>query len=164
MKITTIKVTASRTFNHPTERYANFRFAIGAEAQLDYGEDFTDAADSLRAQVENVAEIHKQEILREIAVQQEREELSAQIRLGEGMPELLPGQRRRLEEEEASGWSKKQLQRDIKFGEDLVAELPALRARLASLPLPALLPLPEIHPGHPDHPDTDEGDDRNLAH
>ncbi len=162
MKITTIKVTASRTFNHPTERYANFRFDISAKARLDPGEDFTYAVDCLRTDMENLAEGHKQEILREIQIRQEREELAANIRLAEGMPGLLPGWRKALDEEDRSPWGRDQLRGEIQHGEALIAELPALRARLAALPMFSLLPPPEIHPGHPDHPDTC-GDDRDLA-
>ena len=156
MIITKITATASRTFNHPTERYANFRFTIGAEAELDLGETMEEAADALRSHVENIAEGHKQQILKEIEHQRLREQLATAIRNAEAMPQQLLKWQEQLKDAGLSDYRSQDIADQIQDGQTLFAALPSFRKDLAAIPRPMLLPLPEIHPGHPDHPDTED--------
>jgi chromosome segregation ATPase len=66
MKVTAISVTAGRTFNHPFEQYANLRFDMHLDAQLEEGEEFLPAIQKLTAQAEELAEGHKQNLLKDI--------------------------------------------------------------------------------------------------
>lgn len=66
MKITEISVTAGRTFNHPYEQFANLRFDMHLNARLEDGEDPTEAIKALTAQTEELAEGHKQALLKDI--------------------------------------------------------------------------------------------------
>lgn len=68
MNITKVHMSARRTFNHPYEPYANFQFGYTVEAELDGPEDI----DDLRAHVETVAEVHKQDILHDLKLDRER--------------------------------------------------------------------------------------------
>jgi hypothetical protein len=63
MKITEIKVTAARTFNHPHEQYSNLRPAITMTASLDDVDDPDDATKALQAKAERLVEDHKQHLL-----------------------------------------------------------------------------------------------------
>ena len=157
MNITHLKVTASRTFNHPFERYANFRFSIELSGALDPGEDFREASVSLRHLAEEEAENHKFQILTELENHRQRRNLSEQIARARFMPERLAKLEQQLEAE-LPEYSRSHAEYEIKQGKALLESLPALEAELAALPTPELLPFPEIHPGHPDHPATDDGD------
>lgn len=66
MKVTAISVTAGRTFNHPFEQYANLRFDMHLNADLADGEDAVEAIKALTAQTEELAEGHKQALLKDI--------------------------------------------------------------------------------------------------
>ena len=68
MNITKVHMSARRTFNHPYEPYANFQFGYTVEAELDGPEDI----DDLRAHVETVAEVHKQDILHDLKLDRDR--------------------------------------------------------------------------------------------
>lgn len=74
MKITHITVSASRTFNHPHERYANFRFEIRQEAELSE-DDAEEARQALLISTERAAEAHKARILVELERVQQIEDL-----------------------------------------------------------------------------------------
>lgn len=54
MKITRIHASAGRTFNHPTEQYANFRFDLHFEAEIEDGEDPLEASRQLAAHAEEL--------------------------------------------------------------------------------------------------------------
>jgi hypothetical protein len=66
MKITTITVTAGRTFNHPYEQYSNLRPEVTMSATLDDGEDPHVAARDLQQRAEGLVEDHKASLLNSI--------------------------------------------------------------------------------------------------
>ena len=66
MKISNIHVSAGRTFNHPFEQYSNFRCDVQLQAHIEEGEDPIEATHALQAQVEKIAEDHKQDLLKNI--------------------------------------------------------------------------------------------------
>lgn len=66
MKVTTIEVTAARTFNHPHEEYSNLRPAVRMAATLDPDEDPAAAVKSLQAKAEGLVEDHKQSLLQSL--------------------------------------------------------------------------------------------------
>jgi hypothetical protein len=66
MKITTITVTAGRTFNHPFESYSNLRPEVTMTATLDEGEDAQSATKVLQSRAEGLVEDHKQGLLKSI--------------------------------------------------------------------------------------------------
>ncbi len=63
MKVTEIRVTAARTFNHPHESYSNLRPAVSLTATIDESEDATVAAKALQAKAEQLVEDHKNALL-----------------------------------------------------------------------------------------------------
>lgn len=129
MKITTIRVSAARTFNHPHESYANFRFEITQEAALQDGDDPDQCRAQLLEQTEAATEAHKQRILDDI----ERLRLIKQ-----GESQLADLKRR-----------KKQ---DDGIPEQIAKTEEALNKLTAQ---PLMLAGKVIHPGHEDHPATD---------
>lgn len=157
MKITSIEASASRTFNHPHERYANFRFSFRFSAQVDEGDDPAAAFNTLRMMAENGAEIHKQDILRELEQEQMRDRLGPEIDHAKQAPERIAAFEKRLATDEGiDDYERKMLQRQIDHCQEQIKNLPELEAQLAAIPAPRLLPLPELHPGHPDHPETND--------
>jgi hypothetical protein len=80
MNITTIKVTAGRTFNHPHEQYSNLRPEVTMEATLTDGEDAQVAAKQLQGQAEQLVEDHKQNLLRSIEELYQLSERQAEMR------------------------------------------------------------------------------------
>ncbi len=66
MKITEIKVSAGRTFNHPHESYSNLRPHVELRAALEEGEDPVAAIRELQGQAEQLVEDHKQSMLKSI--------------------------------------------------------------------------------------------------
>lgn len=66
MKVNEIRVSAGRTFNHPYESYSNLRFDVHLNAKLDEGEDPVAATRQLQAQAEEMAEQHKESLLKNI--------------------------------------------------------------------------------------------------
>lgn len=66
MKVTTIKVSAGRTFNHPHESYSNLRPHVQLVAALTEGEDPIAAVKQLQAQAESLVEDHKQNMLQSL--------------------------------------------------------------------------------------------------
>lgn len=66
MKATKIHVSAGRTFNHPYEQYSNFRSDASLDAELLEGESPLEAIKAAQAQVEQLAEDHKQNLLKSI--------------------------------------------------------------------------------------------------
>lgn len=79
MKITQIKVTAGRTFNHPHEQYSNLRPEVTLHADLAEDEDPVAASKQLQATAEGLVEDHKNGLLRSLEelyqVGQRREEM-----------------------------------------------------------------------------------------
>lgn len=63
MNVTKISVSAGRTFNHPFERFSNFRPGVTLEAEVGPGEDYQAAAKTLQAKAEGLAEDLKQATL-----------------------------------------------------------------------------------------------------
>jgi hypothetical protein len=66
MQVTQIKVSAGRTFNHPFESYSNLRCDVHLDAHLSEGEDPKAATQVLQAQAEELAEGHKQNLIKQI--------------------------------------------------------------------------------------------------
>ena len=66
MKVTEIKVSAGRTFNHPHESYSNLRPHVELRAMLDDGDDPVKAVRELQAQAEQLVEDHKGNMLKSI--------------------------------------------------------------------------------------------------
>jgi hypothetical protein len=129
MTITSIAATAGRTFNHPHEQFANFRFELHFTAQLEDGEDAGQALALLKARTEAEADAHKAAILADI----ERKRRIAVV------AQELEFERRKAFDHEA--------------GKARVAKLEAELTQLTSSPL--ALAVPTLHAGHADHPDTE---------
>jgi hypothetical protein len=66
MKITSITVTAGRTFNHPYEQYSNLRPEVVLNATIGEGEDADAAAKLLQQKAEGLVEDHKNHLLKSI--------------------------------------------------------------------------------------------------
>jgi len=66
MRVTTIKVSAGRTFNHPYEQYSNLRPEIQLVAELNESDDAEKCVKDLQAQAESIVEDHKQNMLRSL--------------------------------------------------------------------------------------------------
>lgn len=132
MKIKKIAATAGRTFNHPHEQYANFRFDLHFEAALDEAalEDPQEALKLLQSMAEQRAEQHKTAILADIRKKSEIEQVLQNIE------------------------SEKRLNFDNEASKKRLAEYEERLSQLTATPL--LLAQPTIHPGHEDHPDTEE--------
>lgn len=128
MKITSIKVSAARGFNHPHESYANFRFEIHQEAVIEEGDDPQAVLVALQERTETAAESHKKRILSDI----ERLRL---IQQGE---------------EQLNRLKARQKQNDDTPEE--IAKTEEMLARLKATPL--VLGEKTVHRGHPDHPET----------
>lgn len=129
MKITHLRVSASRGFNHPYEQFANFRFEIHQEAQLEDGEDPREQLLILQQQTETAAEVHKKRILNDI-------------------------QRHRLIEQGERELN--QLKARQKQSDETPAEIAKVQETLARLrEVPFILAPVSLHPGHPEHPETD---------
>ncbi len=95
MKIRHVKVSAGRTFNHPHEQYSNLRSDAILEADIDEGEDAIGCAKALQAKVEELAEDHKQHLLRTIEELYELGERTAEMR---GLQKQLTAAQLRLDE------------------------------------------------------------------
>ena len=128
MNITRIAVTAARGFNHPYEQFANFKFDLHFNAELDPGEDPNEALILLQSRAEEQAEAHKARILADL---QRQRDVTLVV-------EAIEFERRKAFDNEAS---KKRM-----------AELEAKLSELTATPL--LLAPKQIHPGHADHPET----------
>lgn len=66
MKITTLTVTAGRTFNHPHESYSNLRPEVVLTASLEDGDDPDACVKQLQARAESLVEDHKNGLLKSI--------------------------------------------------------------------------------------------------
>lgn len=131
MHVFSIQVTASRGFNHPSERFANFRPIVTLHASLAEGEDVDTATAALFAQADALAEAAKQKTLADIAAEEARtatiDALEWQIR------ELLLQSNRTDAEERALCKS----QRDLAVLQGASAEIIAeFEARLIALEAP----------------------------
>lgn len=131
MTIKAIHVTAGRTFNHPFESYANFKFDLSFQAELAPGEDHLTSLAALQVQAETLADEHKEKILSDVQRRRQIERINDQ----------LEDMRRNV--------------RHLAAGEEQIAKLEAELTALTSQPL--LLASKQVHPGHDEHPDTDEG-------
>lgn len=80
MKITTITVTAGRTFNHPHEQYSNLRPEVAMTATLEEGDDPTTAIQNLQARAEQLVEDHKSGLLKSIEELYQLTERQAEMR------------------------------------------------------------------------------------
>ena len=150
VKLTKISVSAARTFNHPYERYANFRFEIRLEGEIEDNMPIGHQIDSARESAENIAENHKLEILDELQQQQQRELIRESIATAREHQRHAA----EIEEQIASGKLANYYVDVLKGQLDEITKIPEWEAKLAAMPSPRLLPEREIHPGHEDHPDT----------
>lgn len=138
MKITRITVHAGRTFNHPYERYANYRFDLSLEADLNPDEEPGLQLVTLQRLAEGYADEHKAAILSECERLQSIERLQDQIKyLKAPIPE----------------WSDETVDRRSEQLKEAMTQLAELKAQ------PPLCGVDihrdqELHPGHPEHPDT----------
>jgi hypothetical protein len=80
MKITTIQVSAGRTFNHPHEQYSNLRPEVTMTATLEDGKDPAKATRELQAMAEQIVEDHKQGLLRSLEELYQLNERQAEMR------------------------------------------------------------------------------------
>lgn len=134
MQLTTLTVSAGRTFNHPTERFANYRFDLHLTSNVMPGQDAFKFLSALQTQAEHAAETHKARILKAC-------ELQHQITMAKGCLESIN-----------RGWETfLDEAHKITRLDEIQARIGKLQAELAAL---GLLPAPDLHPGHPDHPDT----------
>jgi hypothetical protein len=80
MTITTISVSAGRTFNDPFESYSNYKPYLTLQASLDRDDNPTDAVKNLQAQAERLMDEHKRQMLSDLraleATSQIRQEVS----------------------------------------------------------------------------------------
>lgn len=185
MEITSITVSSGRTFNHPHERYANFRFDLHLAANLSPGEDAESCRLELQQLAEQSAEQHKREILTECRRHEIRRQLTQKLNdllaEAEATPKRIANRVAEAAELELyqaggdkPGWFHdypgmssadgfRQLESELDRLRQLAASLPAkiseIRSRLAALPEPKLLPAPDLHAGHPDSADTDDESD-----
>lgn len=151
MKITSIQASAGRTFNHPHEPYANFRFDIHLKAEIapeDQEPQFVDVCvRELQDQAERLADERKAAILERCELVQKCETLRYEItRLSR---ERQPWEKESDPEMEASVL-KQQAERKAAFQAELRELLPKLGLPTADEPC--------LHPGHPEHPETHERD------
>lgn len=83
MKLAFMRVTAARTFNHPTERDAAFRHEFTLMAVLDEEDQTPEGAEAvsfnLRRSAEVIAENHKRDVLADIEQEAKRERLEANL-------------------------------------------------------------------------------------
>ena len=94
MKVTTIQVTAGRTFNHPHEQFSNLRPEVTMTATLEDGEDAAKATRDLQAKAEQIVEDHKRGLLTSIEELYQLTERQAEMR---GLQQELERAQRRLE-------------------------------------------------------------------
>ena len=138
MKITRITVHAGRTFNHPYERYANFRFDLSLEADLTPEADTGLQLMTLQRLAEGFADEHKVAILNECT----------RIRTIDNLRERVRDLQRPLEE-----WMSE-------TPEQRATALEHAKQQLAEAEqTPPLCGVDierekEVHPGHEDHPET----------
>jgi hypothetical protein len=160
MKITNIEFTARRTFNHPTEKFANFQCSVKLSAELEKEAPFL-AYNNLRTTAENMVETHKQEILAELENERLRERLQATIEGLTQAPSRIAAIEPLLAAENAKPSGKQnpfdigKWTRTLQTLSTWETDIAEAQAALAAIPSPKLLPSPALHPGHPDHPDTD---------
>lgn len=95
MKITKIKVTAGRTFNHPHEQYSNLRPEVTLEADLAAEEEPIGAVKRLQAQAEQCVEDLKNSLLRTLEENYQLTERQAEMR---GLQKELEQAQKRLED------------------------------------------------------------------
>lgn len=140
MNIERITLTAGRTFNHPHERFANFRFDISLQIQLGPEDDSARVLKQFHAELELSAEQHKKRIL---------EECERLYKI-ECLESILSDLRRPHEE-----WMRES-------PEERAHKLQVAEANLAELknrqPYCDVDAMKEVHPGHIEHPET--GNDR----
>lgn len=79
MKITSITVSAGRTFNHPHEQYSNLRPEVVLHATLADGDDALSASKVLQAQAEQLVEDHKNSLLKSIEELHQMSERNAEV-------------------------------------------------------------------------------------
>lgn len=80
MKITNIKVTAGRTFNHPHESYSNLRPEVELRADVQDGDDTAFCVRQLQAAAEQMVEDHKNGLLKSIEELHQLTEHQAEVR------------------------------------------------------------------------------------
>lgn len=71
MKITEVTVSASQSFNHPYESYANFKPGVTIRAEVQEGEDSDGVIKQLQAKAEGLVQDHKVHLLATIEKIQE---------------------------------------------------------------------------------------------
>lgn len=94
MKVTTIVVTAGRTFNHPFESYSNLRPEVSITATVEEGEGPDDAVRKLQARAEQLVEDHKANMLRSI---EELQNLSVARQEIQGLQQTITRGQQRLD-------------------------------------------------------------------
>jgi len=67
-KITKVTVSASSSFNHPHEQYANFKPFVSLEAELAEGDDHYRVVKELQDRAETLVQSQKESILADIAL------------------------------------------------------------------------------------------------
>jgi hypothetical protein len=80
MKVTTIDVSAARTFNHPHEQYSNLRPEVRMVATLEEGEEPASAVKLLQAMAEGLVEDHKQSMLKSLEDLHQLSERAQEVR------------------------------------------------------------------------------------
>jgi len=93
MKITTITVSAGRTFNHPYEQYSNLRPEVTMTATLEEGEDPAAATKELQSRAEGLVEDHKRGLMSSIEELHKLSEYQAEVR---GLQEQLTRAQNRM--------------------------------------------------------------------
>lgn len=93
MKITSVTVSAGRTFNHPYEQYSNLRPEVTMTATLEEGENAVDVTKALQSTAEGLVEDHKRGLLTSIEELHKLSEYQAEVR---GLQEQLQRTQNRL--------------------------------------------------------------------
>lgn len=136
MNIQEITVTAGRTFNHPYERYANFRFDFSLKAQIQEGDDFAQCLVTLQRAAEIQADEHKAMLLGECERLKKIEDLQYM--------------QRNLKSPHHADMTETPAERAEKL-----ARVETELAQLMALPSYSYAETDkEIHRGHPDHEET----------
>ncbi|WP_417392012.1 hypothetical protein [Gimesia sp.] len=77
--ITKVTVSASSSFNHPHEQFANFKPFVSLEAELADGDDYYRVVKELQDRAETLVQSHKESILEDIALDRKIKEIRSDL-------------------------------------------------------------------------------------
>lgn len=95
MKVSSITVSAGRTFNHPHEQFSNLRPEVTMTAEIAEGDDAAQCTKQLQAQAEQLVEDHKNNLLKSLEEIYQLTERQAEMK---GLQRQLTQAQSRIEE------------------------------------------------------------------